>query len=141
MYRTQDSTQAQSYTNSKLQATAKLLSSLKCIVHNGKNTSSKQNIKTKEVQIPVKQEHADAWHLSTFSSPEQLAEIKEKQVQAAHEAMLKKELAKFRSEVEEKFRASETNRNFRFPRAEYNDDFNGDNEDTVKIDNNFDCIF
>jgi hypothetical protein len=64
-----------------------------------------------------------SWHLSTFSSPEQLAQFKESQERLAHENMLKGELYQFRHEVEQKYQLSETNRKFIFPRtsAEFQD--------------------
>lgn len=56
------------------------------------------------------------WHLSTFSSPEQLASFKEKHDQLLHDTMLRKELAKFRAEVEDKFLHSAANQQYEFPR-------------------------
>ena len=120
IYRTIDSTtDAQSH---KQQATAKLLNSLKNIVQKEKMNGTAQcqpvlTNKEKQIANPKKQEeHAHVWHLATFSSPEQLTQIKEKQAQATHEMMLHKELAKFRIEVEGKFRSSETNAAYVFPR-------------------------
>ncbi len=87
--------------------------------------------KTKKAETPV-------WHLATFSSPEQLAQFKEKQVQAAHESMLRAELAKFRAEVEDKFRNSPTNRGYIFPR---NCSEEGDTSESTQIIAKIDCIF
>ena len=135
IYRTLDSSQNQCYSSSKQNGTAKFLNSLKGIV---------QKERVAAVNAPAKipatgnTQNAQAWHLTTFSSPEQLADVKKKQMQAVHEAMLRKELAKFRSEIEEKFRASETNRTYKFQKTTV-ETFNGDNEDTVKIDDHFDC--
>ncbi len=140
IYRTLDFTETRP--NTKQQVTAKLLTSLKSIVQKEKTSavitgSSHHNSKSRPAPVAAA---GGAWHLATFSSPEQLAEAKEKQLQAVHEAMLRKELAKFRSEVEEKFRASETNRTYRFPKTDGATEVNGDNEDTVKIDDHFDCM-
>ena len=81
---------------------------------------------------------APVWHLSTFSSPEQLSKIKERKEQIEHDAMLRKELAKFRAEVEGKFRASATNHDYVFPR---NLDPNTQDELNFVKDFPTDCIF
>ena len=142
MYRTTDL--AADAHNHRQQATSKLLASLKSIVQKEKNNAVSQHnfgltIKEKPTAHKKPEERAPVWHLATFSSPEQLAQIKEKQLQLTHETMLQKELTKFRSEVEAKFRSSETNRTFVYPR-QLLEMTSRDEQDTVKRDTQPDCM-
>ncbi len=96
------------------QATAKLLSSLKSIVRKDKShVPGQQHPGVTTREKPKAPKRDEAWHMATFSAQEL---SQERQAELMHETMLKKELAKFRSEVEGKFRASETNREFVYPR-------------------------
>ena len=87
-------------------ANTKLLTSLKYIVQKDHPISELQT-KTHE------RDGKNKWQLATFTCPEQLAKMKEKN---EHEEMLRKELKKFRTEIEMKFRSSETNKAYKFPR-------------------------
>lgn len=92
----------------------------------GQAIKNQQNPSCNRPQIPSTNNHkletgnsnqkSSGWHLATFSSPEQLAQIKERQEKIAHENMLRKELKQFREELEQKHRLSETNRKYVFPR-------------------------
>lgn len=78
-----------------------------------------RKIGTKELN----KQPATAWHLSTFSSQEQLAHTKEKQAKQDHESMLRTELKKFREELEQKYIVSQANSNYIFPRKVQRDSY------------------
>ena len=75
----------------------KFLASLKSII--------KQNRKPKQ---------SSKGKLNECLSLDQIAEKREMNKKQQHEEMLRNELMEFRQEIEEKFRASETNRTYRF---------------------------
>jgi len=87
----------------------KLLASLKCIAQNNKSIN--------EPKSHTKQN--DKFLLTTFSTHEHRAKSKERN---DHEEILSKELRKFRTEVERKYRASKTNKVYKFPRTSNNED-------------------
>ena len=103
-------------------ANTKLLTSLKYIVQKDHPISELQT-KTHE------RDGKNKWQLATFTCPEQLAKMKEKN---EHEEMLRKELKKFRTEIEMKFRSSETNKAYKFPRNCF--------IEKIESSNNSDCI-
>jgi len=116
--------------------------------YNAGSSSSRKNLQSTQKLKLTNNTNKDktdnpAWHLSTFSSPESLSSIKEKQAQNMHEAMLRSELAKFRTEVEEKFRNSPTNRDFIFPRQtdEKVEDSPDKNFPEENLKSKADCIF
>lgn len=90
----------------------KLLASLKCMAQKttplpNTQTHNRHNLQEK-----------DKFLLSTFTAHEVRAKSKERN---DHEEMLGKELRKFRSEVEAKYRASTTNKAYKFPRMDNNE--------------------
>ncbi len=82
------------------------------------------------------------WSHSTFTYPpeSQRTLSGEKPSQIAREAMLRKELAKFRSGVERKFRHSEANRTYRFPRQSANFSGSDDPEDIANLKDRLSCV-
>ena len=102
------------------QGTTNLLESLKGMVRTktmGQGNVHKQGLTTTAANRGTKIEvQRNAWQTSTLSSPEQLRRFREQQHRQTHELMLRQELDKFRVEVERKFRASEVNKDYTFPR-------------------------
>lgn len=92
----------------------------------GQNNKNREDSSKNRPQIVSKNNHkietkeakqkSSAGHLATFSSPEQLAKIKERQERVAHDNLLKKELKQFREELEQKYKKSEANKKYMFPR-------------------------
>jgi hypothetical protein len=87
-----------------IQTDSKLLASLKCIAQNNKSANEpKSHNKQKE-----------KFSLSSFSAHEYRAKSKERN---DHDEISGRELRKFRTEVETKYRASKTNKTYKFPRT------------------------
>lgn len=70
-----------------------------------------------QIKVTAKAVKAQQGHLATYSTPMEMA-LREREEKQIHEAMLRKELIKFRGEVEAKFRKSETNRKYVFPKVD-----------------------
>ncbi len=118
MYKTTDAKPRDNATHGARLESPSLLSSFKAPGKSSKNISRPRAVPgAKQPGRKAGDQNPQVWHLATFSSPEQLAKFKEKQDRIAHEAMLSKELAKFRAEVEDKFRKSATNQQYAFPRT------------------------
>ena len=84
-----------------------------------KNTAhSKQKVNVKVTQnlTNKSQKEIQSWHLSTYTSSEQLAKL---QKERDHELVLKKELSCFRAEVESKFSLSNVNKTYIFTKIAF----------------------
>jgi len=65
--------------------------------------------------------------------PEQLEKTREKQEKLEHDNMLRRELKQFREELESKYKNSEANRKYIFPRLSLEDELS-DEKDIPVID-------
>eukprot|EP00826_Nyctotherus_ovalis_P063750 TRINITY_DN934_c0_g1_i5.p1 TRINITY_DN934_c0_g1~~TRINITY_DN934_c0_g1_i5.p1 ORF type:complete len:136 (-),score=41.19 TRINITY_DN934_c0_g1_i5:892-1299(-) len=80
-----------------------------------KNAKGKNTTSMVDLHKPNKQDGGKSARNLTASK--QLTQSKENQ-EASHREMLEQELDKFRKEIEDKFRCSEANRNYAFPRSD-----------------------
>ena len=92
---------------------------------NKNTTQNKQKVKIVHNLTNKSNKEIQAWHLATFTSPEQLVKLQEEH---AHELLLKKELDCFRVEVETKFRQSNVNKTYIFTKIAF------DSERTASTD-------
>ena len=86
------------------------------------------DVKNKVSQSP--KHHLDA-QLATFSAADLRGCQNDRKTKDSHEAMLRKELVKFRSEIEVKYKKSQINHEYQFPRSKTdtssNDEPEGEN--------------